>query len=260
MEFACGIEAGVDISGRLLEQRHDTLILAIGARNKRDLSIPGRTLSGIHFATDYLTFQNRLTGGEIVALPPVYSAADKRVVVIGGGDTGSDCVGTARRQGAVSVHQLEIMPQPAQGRAADNPWPQWPRVLRTSSSHEEGCERRWNVTATSFAPGVSSAVGAVHCTEVTWASGHPVHKENSAFTLEADMVLLAMGFTGAQSGPLLESLGMAPDAAGRLPRTDGRLERRVYVCGDAATGPSLVVRAIHDGLQVAENVIADCGL
>jgi glutamate synthase (NADPH/NADH) small chain len=266
--FECGVEAGLDISGRLLTRRNRVLILATGARQKRDLPVPGRHLSGIHFATDYLTLQNKLLGGEISSLPEEYSARGKKVVIIGGGDTGSDCVGTAWRQGAVSVSQLEIMPMPPETRDAGNPWPQWPRVLRSSSSHEEGGERLWSVTASSFAPAGNhpDRVAAVHWSRVEWKKEggrfSPVPLAHSDFILPADMILLAMGFTGVLPGPLSESVGVKPDASGRLPRDDeGRLPGRgLYACGDAALGPSLVVRAIHDGLRVARTVLKDHGL
>ncbi|MDR2051476.1 MAG: glutamate synthase subunit beta [Deltaproteobacteria bacterium] len=261
--FECGVEAGEDISGRLLSRRNDILILATGARKKRDLPIPGRELSGIHFAVDYLTAQNRLLNGEIRGIPSSLEAGGKRVIVIGGGDTGSDCVGTAWRQGAVSVCQLEILPKPPETRSPDNPWPEWPRVLRTSSSHEEGGERRWSVTAGAFIPaeGNPSAVGAVRCSQVKWvAEGGrqvPLPDGNSAFTLPADLVLLAMGFTGTEPGQILSSFNLAPDKSGRLPRDgEGRLSLPgLYACGDAALGPSLVVRAIADGLRVAERAL-----
>lgn len=266
--FECGVEAGVDISGRLLTGRNQILVLAGGARKKRDLPVPGRELSGIHFATDYLSWQNRLLGGECSSLPEDCFARGKKVVVIGGGDTGSDCVGTAWRQGAFSVCQLEILPRPPERRDPGNPWPQWPRILRSSSSHEEGGERRWCVTATSFLPaqGCPEKVGAARCAEVEWKKEdgqfRPLPVENSDFLLPADMVLLAMGFTGVTPGPLLESLGVAPDASGRLPRdAAGRLPGQgLYACGDAALGPSLVVRAIRDGLGVARTILEDRGL
>ncbi|MDR2161763.1 MAG: glutamate synthase subunit beta [Desulfovibrio sp.] len=263
--FECGVDAGTDFSGRLLRQRHGVLVLAVGARQKRDLPVPGRSLSGILFATDYLAAQNRVVSGEQAALPEEFSARRKRVIVIGGGDTGSDCVGTAWRQGAISVLQLEIMPKPLERRGPDNPWPQWPRVLRTSSSHEEGGERRWNVMTTAFSadPDRPDRVSAACCAPVAWKTDQgrlqPVVADDSGFVLQTDLVLLAMGFTGIRADPLLEYLGMRPDASGRLPRdAGGRLpEADAYACGDAALGPSLVVRAISDGLRVAERIIED---
>jgi glutamate synthase (NADPH/NADH) small chain len=262
--FECGVDAGPDISGHFLQNRHEVLVLACGARQKRDLGIEGRGLAGIHFATDYLSAQNRALAGE-APLPEACNAAGKRVIVIGGGDTGSDCMGTAWRQGAACVTQLEILPKPPKGRAPENPWPEWPRILRSSSSHEEGGDRRWRVTATAFLPAQDDAarVGGARCAEVDWISTDgrlsPVPDAGSAFTLPADLILLAMGFTGVEKSPLLPGLGLEPDAAGRLPRDkDGRLPASgAYACGDAATGPSLVVRAIADGLKVAETVIRD---
>ncbi len=265
VRFEYAVEAGRDISERLLRRRHDIVLLASGARNKRDLAVPGRQLRGIHFATDYLSAQNRLLGGELDALPAEYNARGKNVVVIGGGDTGSDCVGTAWRQGAASVRQIEIMPRPPVCRDAANPWPEWPRILRTSSSHEEGGERSWNVSTAAFTPAAldSGQVGGIDCALVEWTTangrpGKPVPVQGSEFHLDADLVLLALGFSGVEDVPLLSDLHVTPDKAGRLPREPGgRLEHGLYACGDAATGASLVVRAIHDGLTVAETVIRE---
>jgi glutamate synthase (NADPH/NADH) small chain len=273
--FECGVDAGRDVSARLLAKRHNVLVLACGARRKRDLPVPGRLLPGIHFATDYLALQNRQNAGELDSLPEEYSARGKRVLVIGGGDTGADCMGTAWRQGAVAVSQLEILPKPPQTRPADNPWPQWPRILRTSSSHLEGGDRLFCVTATSFEPSADGGrVESARCAEVRWEGEagalRPVEVKDSGFVLPADLVLLAMGFTGTEEGDLLESLAASVDKSGRLSRAEnGRVARAgrgdkdalasfpVYGCGDAALGPSLVVRAIDDGLRVAGKVTAD---
>jgi glutamate synthase (NADPH/NADH) small chain len=265
IKFEYNVDAGLDISDRLLQRRYDVLLLAAGARKKRNLDIPGRALAGIHFATDYLSAQNRLVAGEIAGLPPEYNAKGLRVVVIGGGDTGSDCVGTAWRQGAGSVSQFEIMPQPPVSRANDNQWPEWPRVLRTSSSHEEGGSRRWNIDTLEFIPAAAEPahLGALKCAEVEWLVENgrlvkPVQKQGSGFALEADMVLLALGFTGVEDSPLLSAMGIIPERSGRLPRDQqGRLTAKIYACGDAATGASLVVRAIADGLKVAQTIISD---
>ncbi|MDR1314002.1 MAG: glutamate synthase subunit beta [Deltaproteobacteria bacterium] len=256
VRFRMNVEAGVDVSGRLIDDRYDALVIAAGARRKRDLPVPGRDLGGVLFAVDYLSAQNRLNSGEIPSLPPGFSAAGKKVLVIGGGDTGSDCVGTANRQGASEVSQFEIMPEPPAVRSPANPWPQWPRILRTSSSHEEGCRRRWNIDSLEFAPseGAPSKVGAVKCREVSWAGPgsppRPVPKPGSEFTVKADLVLLAMGFTGPEETPLM------PDGLDAALRGGGP-EMRIYVAGDAARGPSLVVRAINDGLECAARVLKD---
>lgn len=265
IHFECGVEAGVDISERLLRKRHQVLLLAGGARRKRDLDLPGRGLSGIHFATDYLTAQNRLLAGELEGLPPKFNARGRRVLVIGGGDTGSDCVGTAWRQGAREVTQFEIMPKPPVKRDTWNPWPQWPRVLKSTSSHEEGGQRRWNIETLDFWPSEedSGRVGALRCREVDWLEENgrlirPQPREETVFRQEADLVLLALGFTGAEESPLLKALKLASDQGGRLGRDpDGQAAPGVYVCGDAANGPSLVVRALADGLATARAVLGD---
>ncbi|MDR2421861.1 MAG: glutamate synthase subunit beta, partial [Deltaproteobacteria bacterium] len=240
--FLCGVEAGLDVSERLLWRRHQVLVLAIGARRKRDLAIPGRELIGVHFATDYLAAQNRVNGGEDAALPPDLNAFGRKVVVIGGGDTGSDCVGTAWRQGAVEVSQFEIMPKPPEDRSPDNPWPQWPRVLRTSSSHEEGGFRRWLVNTLEFTPSPHSPgrLGGLRAVEVEWVArdgGPPAPRPipGTEFVKEADLVLLAMGFTGPEPGSLSGAQSIKPDG-------QGRLAPGLYAAGDAANGPSLVVR------------------
>jgi glutamate synthase (NADPH/NADH) small chain len=254
--FEANVEAGADISYRLLLERYDALIIASGARAKRDLKIPGRELLGIHFATDYLSAQNRVVSGELQSLPPEFISKGKRVVVIGGGDTGSDCVGTANRLGALKVSQFEIMPEPPKTRAADNPWPEWPRILRTSSSHEEGSERRWNIDTLEFLPGKDgNNVNILKLRLVEWSKGRdgklsfkPI--PGSEFHAHADMVLLAMGFTGPEPlGSFFEE--------GLRPNSLGLLKERVYLTGDALSGPSLVVKAIASGLRTARIVLED---
>ncbi|MDR1039275.1 MAG: glutamate synthase subunit beta [Deltaproteobacteria bacterium] len=257
VRFRLNVEAGADLSRRLIEDRFDAMVIAIGARKKRDLAVPGRDLAGVLFATDYLSAQNRVNSGETASLPPGFSAAGKRVLVIGGGDTGSDCVGTANRQGASEVSQFEIMPEPPAVRGADNPWPQWPRILRTSSSHEEGCRRRWGVDSVEFTPSEAdlSRVGGVRCREVAWTGTgramRPVPKPGSEFAVRADLVLLALGFTGPEETALRPEGLAAP--------LGGALEGGIYAAGDAARGPSLVVRAISDGLECAAKVLRDFG-
>ncbi|MDR0621165.1 MAG: glutamate synthase subunit beta [Deltaproteobacteria bacterium] len=273
VEFLTGVEAGLDISVRLLKKRHQVLAITVGARKKRDLPIPGRDLLGVHFATDYLSAQNRVIGGELPALPPELNAQGRKVVVIGGGDTGSDCVGTAWRQGASEVSQLEILPKPPEKRALDNPWPQWPRILRTTSSHLEGGHRSWSVTTHEFLPatgqtspsqaspgqsgqtGQTGRLGALRCQEVDWIAqdGRPPAPSpvpGTEFTLEADLVLLAMGFTGPEFGSLYGQADFKPDA-------QGRLGPGLYAAGDAVSGPSLVVRAMNSGQNLAAVILGD---
>ncbi|MDR2390929.1 MAG: glutamate synthase subunit beta, partial [Planctomycetota bacterium] len=189
VKFECGVDVGQDIGAGLLRKRYDAVVLAVGSRRKRDLPVPGRELLGIHFATDYLSAQNRLLGGEIEILPPGLSAAGAGVVVVGGGDTGSDCLGTALRQGAKSVTQVEILPEPPKERDGNNPWPEWPRIRRDSSSHEEGGDRRWGVTTLEFLPGDRPGrLGALRCAGVEWVAKEgkrpaPVVREGTEFVL-----------------------------------------------------------------------------
>jgi glutamate synthase (NADPH/NADH) small chain len=212
----------------------------------------GGALKAFFFATDYLSTQNRVNSGEIDCLSPEISSAGKKVIVIGGGDTGNDCVGTSWRQGALQVSQFEIMPEPPKSRASDNPWPQWPRVLRTSSSHEEGGVRRWNIDTLEFLPSERdpSSVGAIRCREVEWGTIDgklkPVPKVGTEFVEPCDIVLLALGFTGPETGNLEFPTPLL---------SGGKVSEGLYVAGDAANGPSLVVRAMNDGIQVAKQVL-----
>lgn len=252
--FETGVNVGTDLSERLLAKRFDAVIYAIGSRKPRDLSIPGRDLQGIHFATSYLATQNQVIAKEIETLPKELNSLNKKVLVIGGGDTGSDCVGTSWRQKAKSVTQIEIMPKPPLTRAHQNPWPEWPRVLRTSSSHEEGGIRLWNIDSIEFWPNIEdpSRVGGLSAREVEWINRDgkfiPVPKKGSEFKIEADIVFLALGFVGPDFGKLSN---FKADSAGRLD-TFG-----FYVTGDALTGPSLVVRAINSGLKIAQTLLND---
>ena len=264
--FECGVDVGRDLSGRFLRNRHDFVVLAVGSRKNRDLPVPGRELEGVHFAVDYLSAVNRMVGGERT-LPPEYDVCARRVAVIGGGDTGSDCIGSAWRQGAERVAQLEIMPEPPCHRdVARNPWPEWPRIRRDSSSHEEGGERRWNVSTLEFLPRPDqpSRLGALRCAEVEWITGEgkggprPQVREGTEFILPADMALLAMGFTGPEENPVFKELEIGHNKGNLLDRDPrGRAGSGIYICGDAATGPGLVVRAIADGLMTAETLLAD---
>ena len=253
IRFVTNCEVGRDVSAAWLQRRHDAVVVAIGTPAARDLNIPGRELGGIHLALEFLEGQNRFLTGEI-SEPPV-SARGRRVLVIGGGDTGSDCVGTAIRHGAASVAQIEIMPRPPDVRASSTPWPLWPNKLRTSSSHLEGCERRWNLNSLQFVPGEDGRVAGVEVETVEWSlspEGRPVKfaaVPGSRETIPADLVLLAMGFTGVpMDSALVEQLGLA-----LTPRTAlvSDPERRIFCVGDCASGASLVVRAIASGKNVS---------
>jgi glutamate synthase (NADPH/NADH) small chain len=259
--FEVGIEIGRDISYRYLKDRFAAVVLTGGAREPRDLKVPGRDLAGIHFAMTFLVQQNMRLGGEPVAEDRAVLANGRRVLVIGGGDTGADCVGTAVRQGAESVRQFEILPEPPPARDPSTPWPAWPLKRRDSSSHGDGCERRWGVTAEEFL-GRDGRVSRVRCVEVEWVPSAPGglsaprRKPGSEFTVDADLVLLSMGFVGPGPNQLVQQLGVALDTRGFLRRdTDGMTSvPGIFVAGDMTQGASLVVRAMADGLRVAEGV------
>ncbi len=264
VDFQCNVNVGEDISYKYLRDRYDAIVLAGGAGVPRDLAVPGRELGGIHFAMEFLTQQNRLVGGEPLGLDEErISAAGRNVVVIGGGDTGSDCIGTARRQDAAEVAQLEILPKPPETRSESTPWPQWPLVLRESSSHKEGVVRRWSVDTTGFA-GEGGMVKQVQCVEVEWAYDEaagrvcPRRIEGSEFTIDADLVLIAMGFVAPSRVGLVEALGIAKDERGFIARDERHMTNveGVFVTGDMRNGASLVVRAIGDGMQTARKVMA----
>ncbi|MBM4148473.1 MAG: glutamate synthase subunit beta [Lentisphaerae bacterium] len=260
--FEMGVEVGNDVSYRFLQSRFDALVLTGGAREPRDLKAPGRELDGIHFAMTYLVQQNRRNGGELCPGEKDILAGGKAVVVIGGGDTGSDCVGTALRQGAKSVMQFEILPKPPPERSPATPWPMWPDMLRESSSHKEGGARRWCVTTDSF-EGADGKVTALNCAEVEWVASKDGRKTprkiaGSEFRVEADLVLLAMGFVGPGRNLLVEELGLKMDPRGFIARDDNRMTSSsgIFVAGDMTQGASLVVRAIEDGKCTARGVAA----
>lgn len=261
IRFETNVNIGTDISPEFLLRNNDAIVLCCGSRTPRDLKVPGRELSGIHFAVDYLTQQNRINGGETFEFDETKCAKDKHVVVIGGGDTGANCIGTAIRQGALDVMQIEIMPNAPMKRAANNPWPEWPRVFKESASHKEGCERKWNIN-TLEAIGENGKVKALRCTEIEWKRGEDgrmfnVPKPNGEFVLQADLVLLAMGFTGHAIPEIVKVFNLRTDERGRIFRdaTGMTSAKGVFIAGDAATGQSLVVRAIADGKRVANGVL-----
>lgn len=250
IRFVTGCEVGKDVSAEWLAKRHDAVVVAIGTPAARDLKIPGRELKGIHLALELLEGQNKFLTGEADAT--AIDAKGKGVLVIGGGDTGSDCVGTAIRHGAKSVTQIEIMPKPPEGRSCSTPWPLWPYMLRTSSSHKEGCARRWNLNSLRFIGGDS--VEGVEVETVEWEfspEGRPLKFKSVPGTKEvikADLVFLAMGFTGVPAdNPIVKQLKLA-----QTPRTAlvQDASRGIYCAGDCASGASLVVRALASGKNI----------
>lgn len=258
IEFQTGVTVGEDLSASYLCKRFNAVCLTMGAGQPRDLNITGRGYENILFAMDFLKQQNKIVSGEAGDAFNRYSAQGKHVVVIGGGDTGSDCVGTSRRQGAKSITQLEILPKPPSTRPDDTPWPMWPRTMRTSSSHEEGCQRRWSVLTKQFS-GTEVRVSQIYCVEVEWTQKDGQWKfsevPGSEFTLQADLVLLAMGFVHVEHGPLIRDLGLELDSRGNVRTSDFQTSRPgVFAAGDSVSGASLVVRAIDAGRKAADAI------
>jgi glutamate synthase (NADPH/NADH) small chain len=255
--FRVGVAVGQDVRGEQLVHDFDAAVLTMGSRAPRDLPIPGRELRGVHFAMEYLVQQNRRVAGEAIDAGRAILAAGKRVVVIGGGDTGSDCVGTAVRQGATSATQLELMPKPALVRLPSNPWPEWPLVLRTSTSQEEGADRDWSVSTRAFR-GEDGRVVALEAQRAVLEGGKVKPLPGTEVSVPCELVLLAMGFVGPERHGVVEQLGLALDARGNV-RTDASgatSAAAVFAAGDAARGQSLVVWAIADGRRVAAGVDA----
>ena len=255
VEFQMGVAVGEDISARYLRRTFDAVCLTMGAGEPRDLNVPGRGYENIHFAMEYLTQANRLLAGKALPWEELISARDKVVAVIGGGDTGSDCVGTARRQGAREIHQWEILPQPPEGANPATPWPNWPSIMRTTSSHEEGCRRRWGVMTQRFG-GIGVRVSQLHAVEVDWSGGSPKEIPGAEFALGVDLVLLAMGFLHVTHGGLVEQLGLKLDSRGNIAVDDDGMtsEPGIFAAGDAVSGASLVVRAISAGRLAAAGI------
>jgi glutamate synthase (NADPH) small chain len=250
-EFRTNANVGVDVSVATLRAEFDAIVLAGGATAWRDLPIPGRELAGIQQAMEYLPFGNRVQEGDIDE-PPT-TAAGKRVVIIGGGDTGADCLGTAHRQGAASIHQFEILPRPPDSRAPTNPWPTWSNIFRVSSAHEEGGERVYSVNTECFVPDDDGNVRALRAHEVEMVDGKFVKIEGSDFDLACELVLLAMGFLGPQQEGMLADLGVELDARSNVVRDANFMttEDGVFVCGDMGRGQSLIVWAIAEGRSCA---------
>jgi len=253
--FRTRIEVGVDLSLDRLLDDYELVVIAAGAERPRDLSLPGRELAGVHFAMDYLVQQNRRVAGdgeEVAAPAGTISAQGHHVVVIGGGDTGSDCIGTANRQGAASVTQLEILPQPPERENKALTWPHWPLRLRTSSSQEEGCARDFAVLTQGFVG--QDRLEALRCVRVSWEEGSVQPVPGSEFELRADLVLLAMGFTGSRFPAASAGLEEERGALRAATRDYLTSRPRVFACGDARRGQSLVVWAIREGRDCAAAV------
>ena len=269
--FRPGVNVGVDVPVERLRADFDAVLLACGAEQPRDLPIPGRELKGIHFAMDYLTLQNRRCEGDQVPDEQFITARDRHVVIIGGGDTGADCLGTAHRQGALSVHQLELMPMPPETRAEDNPWPQWPNVYRVSTAHEEGGERLYSVSTQRFSGDAGGHVRRLHAVQVEPRRGGTSASANasagksgppftpvpgSEFEIPADLVLLAMGFTGAAKMRVLDDLGVKMTDRGTVARDANWMTNvpGVFAAGDVQRGQSLIVWAIAEGRSAARGI------
>ena len=233
----------------------DAILLAGGATAARDLPVPGRELNGIHFAMDYLPLQNKRCEGDNISDSEFITAKDKRVVIIGGGDTGADCLGTAHRQGARSIIQFELLPKPPAERAPDNPWPNWPNIFRTSSAHEEGGDREYCVMTKSFT-GTNGHVTQLHAVRVEFEGRNLKEIPGTEFTLDVDLVLLAMGFLGPERNGMLEELGVAINERGNVATNPEKVTSvpGIFAAGDMARGQSLVVWAIREGRQAAKFV------
>ena len=253
VKFRPGVEVGVDVTMGDLRKRYDAVVLAIGATQWRDLAIPGRELAGVHQAMEYLPGANRVQEGDIDMAP--LDAAGKHVVIIGGGDTGADCLGTAHRQGAASVTQLEILATPPDARPTGQPWPTYPMTYRVSSAHEEGGDRVFAVSTEEFV-GESGVLEGLRIVDVEWREGRPIMVEGSARVLRADLVLLAMGFTGPETVILQDELDVEIDGRGALVREDDYSTSvdGIFVAGDAGRGQSLIVWAIAEGRAAAASV------
>ena len=261
VRFQTDTTVGKDISAHYLHKQFDCICLTMGAGEPRDLPVQGRGYENVVFAMDYLTAQNKICAGEAIDSRVINAsrkgccAKDKKVVVIGGGDTGSDCVGTARRQGAKQIVQLEILPKPPIDRPDDTPWPDWPRIMRTSSSHQEGCERLWSVMTTRLT-GTETRVSKIYCCKVEWVQQDNNWKikeiPGTEVVLDADIVLLAMGFVHVVHDGLITELGLELDPRGNVAAKNFQTSQPwIFAAGDTINGASLVVRAIDSGRAAA---------
>jgi glutamate synthase (NADPH/NADH) small chain len=261
VEFVTKVNIGKSLPVQELIGKFDAICMTGGSTVPRDLDVPGRDLNGIHFAMEYLTQQNRVVAGERVPIEERITAEGKRVVILGGGDTGADCLGTAHRQGAEVVHQFEILPEPPSERPSDNPWPEWPMVLMTSAAHEEGGIRDYNILTKHFS-GSNDVVQKLHGVRLEWGppddSGRPsmTQASGSEFELEADLVLLAMGFLHPERTGMLADLKVELDPRGNVATDENKMTSApgVFAAGDMARGQSLVVWALAEGREAARGI------
>ncbi|MBF0249785.1 MAG: glutamate synthase subunit beta [Alphaproteobacteria bacterium] len=256
VDFRPNTAVGVDKPASDLLNQFDAVVLTGGSEKPRDLPVPGRELNGVHYAMDFLTQQNRRVGGEAVGAEDIL-ATDKNVLVIGGGDTGADCVGTSARQGAASITQIEIMPKPPVKEEKLTTWPNWPLKLRTSTSHEEGCARDWSVMTKEFIDDGAGNVKAAICVRVEWKNGAPQEIAGSEFEIPCDRVFLAMGFVHPVHEGMIDQLAVDKDARGNVAADTDKYQTsnpKVFAAGDMRRGQSLVVWAIREGRQAARAV------
>ena len=269
IEFKTGVNVGIDVSAKELQEEFDAIVLCGGAEKPRDLQVEGRDLKGVHFAMDYLIQQNLVNRGVKIPDGERIDAKGKRVIVLGGGDTGADCVGTANRQGAASVKQFELLPEPPKDRLDENPWPQWAQILRTGTSHEEGCERDYSILTKDLS-GENGELKQLHAVRLEFtpneATGRMDMKElpGTEFTEDVDMVVLAMGFLSPVKEGLLEELGVELDQRGNVKTEGGHPETLaggmtsvagIFAAGDMRRGQSLIVWAIHEGREAAKHAM-----
>ena len=262
--FKCGVEVGTDVPAAELKEEFDAIVLCGGSTIPRDLPIKGRELNGVHFAMEFLSRQNKKVSGEWTEEEAKetgdISAAGKNVVVIGGGDTGSDCVGTSNRHGAASITQIELLSKPPEDRRPDNPWPEWPMTLRTSSSHEEGCDRQWSILTKEFIGDEDGNLKALKLVNIEWTKEEDgrfkfEEVEDSEQVIPCELALLAVGFLHPQFVGMLEELGVELDRRGNVQATNYQTSvDKVFTAGDMRRGQSLVVWAISEGREAAREV------
>jgi glutamate synthase (NADPH/NADH) small chain len=258
--FKPSSNVGIDIDANELRTQFDAVLLAGGASQARDLVAPGRELKGVHFAMEYLPQQNRRNAGDEVSSDTFISAAGKRVVILGGGDTGADCLGTAIRQGATEVLQYELLPRPADARPMENPWPTWPNIYRVSSAHEEGGQRDYSILTKSLSGDEHGNLKQLHAVRVEFVTeeGRQVMREvaGSEFAVDVDLLFLAMGFVGPERGGLLSQLGVELTERGNVKADASRATSvpGVFAAGDMARGQSLIVWAIAEGRTAARGI------